>query len=144
MRKSRWKRWGSAIAEVLLCPIFIYEGIPQMKEGELYGFFWCFIGLKMLVDGLWLVFSEKKYKEQERKELCTKRVYQYFFGKMAPVMEWAGGILLLFAVLCAVVQPPSLDWFVTVLLLAALIYTLVMYYIVRVEIKSDREKNGQD
>lgn len=86
----------------------------------------------------------KKYKEQERKELCTKRVYQYFFGKMAPVMEWAGGILLLFAVLCAVVLPPSLDWFVTVLLLAALIYTLVMYYIVRVEIKSDREKNGQD
>lgn len=50
----------------------------------------------------------------------------------------------MFAVLCAVVLPPSLDWFVTVLLLAALIYTLVMYYIVRVEIKSDREKNGQD
>lgn len=138
------KRWPTLIGTVLLCPIIILQAIPDMREGELYGFIWCFIGLKWFVDGLWLTFSEKKQKEEERKENCVKRVYQYFFGKMAPVMKWAGEILLLLAVLCAVVLPPSLDWFVTVLLLAALIYTLVMYYIIRVEIKSDREKNGQD
>ncbi len=143
-RKSRWKRWGNLIVAVLLGLIIIYDAIPQMKERELYGFIWCFVGCSVLVKGLWFAFSKKGYRESERNEICKKRVYRYFFRKMAPVMEWAGYILFVLGLFFAVALPPSLEWFAIVLILAALIYILVMYYIVIVEIKSDREKNGQD
>lgn len=120
------KSWKILMTVVVSCSIILINAFLRIREGEFVGYAWCIIGILYLIEYLPIAFSEEKCEEQQRIAHSITRICRKKFGRLAPVMEWGGIILLVLSGVCAYFWPDM----AFALFIAAALYIVWFRYMI--------------
>lgn len=131
--------WKTLLITIFLGGAGLINAIYDVYRGRLFQVLWVALFGYLIFQGFRASLTEAGYREDAEKRENGKCVYRKLFGKFAPVMHYGALVLLVIAAFAALAVPRRywLAWVSLGLILAALVYQVWLFIIVRRELNRE-------
>ena len=135
--------WKTLLATIFLGGAGLIHAVYEVYRGRPSQISWAALFGYLIFQGLRASLTEAGAARDAENKKTGNRIYQKLFGKFAPVMRFGSMILLVIAALVALAAPQQYwaAWVSLGLMLAAAVYQVWLFIIVRREL--NREKVPQ-